>query len=255
MTAVDKCLEVLFLLGREGRPLGVREIARTLDMSPATVHRFLTSLTNYGLCSKTEDGLQYQLGFGCVDLAQAVTGNIEIARLGGPIAYRLRDVTGETVTIQIRTGRSQVCVLEAEGLHELRRRVGLGRKMALHAGASGRAILAFLPEAEIDAYFAEPLVPIGPNTITDEEELRRVLDECTRTGYAVSYQESVVGVGGIAVPIRSARSQVTASLSVSGLASRIRDELETSLPELLAASAALSAALGEPRFDQQRMSS
>jgi IclR family acetate operon transcriptional repressor len=245
MSSVDKALQVLLLLGRESDPIGVREIGRRLSMSPPTVHRLLATLASYDLVAQVEGRSEYRLGLACLDLGRAALGGTELARVAPQIAERLRDETEETVTVQVPVGDEQVCVVEAEGLHELRRRVGVGRRVPLHAGASGRAILAFLPEAEIERYLVGPLAEVGPNTLTDAERLRARLEETRRKGYAMSHQETVVGVAAASVPIFGEDAQVAGSMSVSGPEARMGPDLETRIvPLLVEAGRSLSSKLG-----------
>jgi DNA-binding IclR family transcriptional regulator len=245
MSSVDKALQILLLLAREPGPLGVREIGRRLGMSAPTVHRLLTTLGMYDLVQHVNGRSEYRLGWACLGLGRAVLNGTEFARAAQDIARALRDGTEETVTGQVHVGGEQVVVVEAEGLHELRRRVGVGRRIPLHAGASGRAILAFLPSEEVERYLAQPLAKIGPNTITDPTELRARLAEVHRLGYATSFEESVTGVGAASVPIFGDDGRVAGSLSVSGPETRIGLDLEQRIvPLLMDAGEALSKALG-----------
>jgi DNA-binding IclR family transcriptional regulator len=245
VSSVDKALQVLLLLGRETEPLGVREIGRRLSMSPPTVHRLLATMATYDLVQQVNGRSDYRLGFACIALGRAALGGTELAAVASEVARDLRDLTKETVTAQIRRGSDQVVVVEAEGLHELRRRVGIGRRMPLHAGASGRAILAFLPPKEIEEYLAGPLKKVGPNTVTDPKALRRRLDEDRKLGYTSSHQETVVGVAAASVPIFGPDARVVGSLSVSGPEARLGAELERRIvPDLIRAGNLLSRALG-----------
>jgi len=245
MSSVDKALKVLLLLGSESEPLGVREIGRRLDMSPPTVHRLLTTLAAYGFAQQIDGRREYRLGWACLDLGRAVLAGTDIYRVGPPVALRLRDATTETVTIQVPAGHDQVCIFEAEGLHEVTRRVGVGRRMPLHAGASGRAILAFLSEAEIEAHLQSGLPRVGPNTVTDRAVLRRLLDDTRRTGLTRSHQESASGIAAVSVPVFHADGRVAGSLSVSGPEARLSDEVLDGInPVIIDSGIALSRELG-----------
>jgi DNA-binding IclR family transcriptional regulator len=245
VSSVDKALQVLLLLARETTPLGVREIGRRLELSPPTVHRLLGTLASYDLVQQVNERSEYRLGWACLSLGRAVLSGTGVGQVAPEIAHRLRDATEETVTAQVRVGGEQVVVVEAEGLHELRRRVGIGRRMPLHAGASGRAILAFLSPAEIDTYLSKPLTRVGPNTVTDPDALGQRLAEVRERGYTTSHQESVVGVAAASVPIFGQDGEVAGSLSVSGPEARIGPDLEARIvPLLVEAGHDLSRALG-----------
>ena len=214
-------------------------------MSPPTVHRLLATLVNYDLVQQVEGASDYRLGFACLDLGRAALGGTEVVQVAPPIAERLRDATSETVTVQITAAGDQVCVFEAEGLHELRRRVGVGRRLPLHAGASGRAILAFLDPAAIERYLRGPLEKLAPETVTDPARLRRALEETRERGYTTSHQETVVGVAAASVPLFGQDGHVVGSISVSGPEARLASDLELRIvPLLIEAGRALSRKLG-----------
>jgi DNA-binding IclR family transcriptional regulator len=245
VSSIDKAFDILLLLSSEPRPLGVREVGRRLELSPPTVHRLLSTMLKYDLVQQTDSGSEYRLGWACLSLVRSVLSGTDLGQVAPDIARNLRDVTGETVTAQVRVGREQIVVVEAEGTHELRRRVGVGRRMLLHAGASGRAILAHLPAREIEAYLAEPLEQVGPRTQTDAAALSALLAEVRANGYAASEQESVIGVAAISVPVFRADGSVSGSLSISGPDVRMGADVRTRLiPLLQGAGRSLSRAMG-----------
>ncbi len=243
---VDRALDVLELLLATRGPLGVRDIARRLDLSPATVHRLLGSLRSHGLVVQVGDTRAYQLGWAFLDYASALLADVRLADVAGPVARNLRDRTQETVTVQIRVGADRVCIQEAEGLHEIRRRVGLGRRVPLHAGASGRAILAFLPVDEIEALLPRyEHLSLTPLTEIDGSRLRVLLDETRASGTAVSHGESVDGVSSIATPVFDAMGSVAGSIAVSGPSARwTAEEMAKHRGDLLEAGLTLSRGLG-----------
>jgi DNA-binding IclR family transcriptional regulator len=244
VTSVDKALEVLLLLGQE-RGIGVREMARRLGMSAPTVYRLLTRLAAHGLVQQVPGRPEYRLGWACLDLARNALADVGLVQIGTAVAQDLRDATRETVTIQVPAERDHICVVEVEGLDEIRRRVGIGRRMALHAGASGRAILAYMPQARIDDYVSKPMDKITATTLTDPVLLEEVLTEIRANGYAVSQSESVVGAVAISAPAFGDVGLVEGSISISGPESRLTpDVVERFTPMVVEAGRQLSERLG-----------
>jgi IclR family transcriptional regulator, acetate operon repressor len=252
VTSVDKALDVLMLLSRE-HTLGVREIARRLDLSAPTVYRLLTNLAAHDLAQQVPGTHEYKLGWACLDLARNTLADVGVVQQGPAVAKALRDQTRETVTVQIPAGRDHICVLEVEGLDEIRRRVGIGRRMALHAGASGRAILAFMPQAQIDDYLRGPLEQVSPRTVTDPAELRAKFEEIQAQGYAMSAGEAVEGAVAVAAPVFGRSGSVEASISISGPQSRLSPEVVKDFaPMVVTAGLLLSRQLGYSPIDRQR---
>jgi DNA-binding IclR family transcriptional regulator len=245
VSSAGKALQILFVLAREAAPLGIHEMSRRLNMTPPTVHRLLLVLAEHDLVQGGGRRSEYRLGSACLDLARGFLTGTGLAQAAPLVAIPLRDETGETVTAQIPIDREQACVYQAEGVHELSRRVPIGRRRPLHAGASGQAILAFMSPEEIEAYLRGKLERIGPNTVTDRTALRERLQRVRAAGVATSTEESAIGVVGISVPIFGGDGAVVGSLSISGPDARLRpDVVQHIVPSLKEAGRALSRELG-----------
>ena len=241
---VDRALDLLAVLRDSSEPVGVRDLARRLELSPATTHRLLSSLRRHGFVSQTPGTRAYHLGWGLLDYANALLRRTDLVELAAPFARSLRDETGETVTLQVPVGSDRVCVHEAEGVHEVRRRVGVGRSVPLHAGASGRAMLAFMPPAVIDAAL-EAMAPLTSRTVTDAERMRALLADTARTGLAFSAGESADGVASVATPVFDGSGSVVGSIAVSGPSERCTaEELAHYGPALLGTGSEVSTRLG-----------
>lgn len=241
---VERAFEILALLRDSAEPLGVRAISRRVGTSPATAHRLLQTLVAHDFVAQATDSRAYRLGWGWLGYAAKVLGRIDLIEVAGPLARQLRDETTETVTVQVPAGDDRVCVYEAEGLHEVRRRVGVGRQVPLVAGASGRAVLAFLPDQEIQRML-DSAVPLTSGTLTDPVRLRRLLDETRGTGIAASRGETVDGVASVAAPIFDSGNAVVGSIAVTGPSSRCDEEtLRSFIPALQQTALAVSRQLG-----------
>jgi DNA-binding IclR family transcriptional regulator len=122
--------------------------------------------------------------------------------------------------------------------------VSIGVPFPLHAGASSKAFLAFLPEAEIEAYLARGLVRLTPGTVTDPRKLRRELAEIRDRGWASSFEERQSGAASVAAPIFDHSTQPAAVVSICGPAVRFADEAQNCVALLLAATSRMSARMG-----------
>jgi DNA-binding IclR family transcriptional regulator len=213
------------------------------------VHRLLSSLMGYGFVEQDPLTRSYRLGWGLLSFSDALLRGTQLADISPPIARRLRDISGETVSVQVRSGSDRVCIFEAEGLHDVRRRVGIGSRLPLYASASGRAILAFLPGADLDRLLRGKLRAITPNTTTDLDQLRRILAVVRQTGIARSHDESVVGASAIAAPVFQAADGPVGSIAITGPSPRWTGVDTPKLErELLRGAAELSERLGAREF-------
>ena len=101
--------------------------------------------------------------------------------------------------------------------------------MPIHIGASGKAILAYLPEKEVDEILSSVTELPKDRTISDPNQLRRQLLEIRRKGYAITYGERESDTVGIASPIFNLSSDVIGSLVISVPAYRYKAKMENRL--------------------------
>jgi IclR family transcriptional regulator, pca regulon regulatory protein len=127
--------------------------------------------------------------------------------------------------------------------------LGVGTRLPAHCTSMGRALLAGLPDAELDAFLADAqLEPFTDRTITDRSRLRQAIEAVRDDGWALVDQELEIGLRSIAAPLR-AGGQTIAALNVAVAAPRVPlDELRgTILPALLETAALISTALDRQR--------
>src|SRR5215208_554515 len=220
---LDKALRILLLFGQRQPEWGVAALAREVGIPKTTVYRILRVLQQHGFLIQDLDSRRFRLGLGALELGRRAYEGIELRRVAQPVIEHLAAVSGETVLLQVLDPERQrvVCIERAQQRVGLRLILEVGATAPLHAGCSAKALLAFLPEEEIEAVIAKGLPAVTPHTITDPDELRRDLAEVRQNGYAVSFEETDLGVAGISVPVRDHLDRVIASLSISGPITRI----------------------------------
>ncbi|MDA8047468.1 MAG: IclR family transcriptional regulator [Actinomycetota bacterium] len=242
---VERAADVLLLFGAARGPLlGVTEIANALALSKPAVHRILASLRNKGLITVDEGTRKYSLGPAMVCLGLAYLDKLDVVRLAGPELASLSQATDETATLSVRTGWTRVYVDQVTPDREVLMAVQIGVPYPLHAGASSKAFLAFLPEAEIERYLHEPLAKVTPATRVDVPSLRTELEEIRRRGFARSEGERQPGAGSVAAPLLDHRDRPLAVISVCGPAERLAAEVDHCVERLLVVAARISARLG-----------
>jgi DNA-binding IclR family transcriptional regulator len=203
---------------REDGPWGVREIAKGVGMNPSTVHRLLGLLEEEGLVRQDDPGGGYELGTALLRLAWTASGAHTVRSVALPHMRELAEASGETVTLGLYDpDRRQTCVLAAiESDAPFRYVTELNEWRDVHTGASGRAVMAFLPEDERHAIVERTrLAPATEHTITSPEELERVLAEVRERGYAFSQEERRLGGVGIAAPVFGPGGRIVGEVGVS----------------------------------------
>jgi DNA-binding IclR family transcriptional regulator len=197
----DLSLAVLLTLREEG-PMTAPALARALSLNRTVLHRLLTTLQQRSFVIR--EGGTYALGPTLVRLAEGVKPRLRAAATAAMTT--LSREMGETVVLHIAEETDAVVLHQVLGTHHVVRvEHQIGSRHPLTRGASGRAILAFMPPDAINA-----LVPAGD----DGEALRRQLEGVRQLGYAVSHDELQLGVAGLAVPVRDAGGSPVGSIAI-----------------------------------------
>jgi DNA-binding IclR family transcriptional regulator len=219
--SADRVADVLLLFAQTDRPLGVSEIARTLVLSKAVVHRILQSLTTRSLTWAVPGESTYILGPAATTLSMKAWSQLDLRSLAAPILRKLRDDTRETTTLSVLVGHQRMYLDQYESPQEVKMVVDLGPRFPLHSGASSRAILAHLPQPVIDNAVAQ-LQEIRPNL--DVADYQKGLADIREVGYAVSLNERGTGAASIAAPFFDTAGNVLGSISSSGPVFRYGEE-------------------------------
>lgn len=242
--ATERVADVL-LLFTDGPPtLGVTRVSRELGLSKAVVHRILQSLTARGLIAYDPAVREYRLGPAAAALGSRALRDSDLRTAALPFLAELRDRLHETVTISAKVHGGRVYLDQVVGTHEITMSVELGRRFPLHAGSSGKCMLAHSDPDEVDRLLAGELVALTTSTPTDPAELRAELDRIRERGYAASAGERQADAGSVAVPVFGPGGLVGA-VSVCGPRFRVTDEfVAVTAPRLIETAGRITARLG-----------
>lgn len=218
--SADRVADVLLLLTEGASSVGVSEVARELSLSKAVVYRILQSLVSRGFVLGDRTTRGYQLGPAAVALGARALRDVNIRRAARGPLQRLRDEAGETTTLSQRLGMFRVYLDQYVSRHEIKMTIEVGRRYPLHAGASSRAILAFLPVETVDEVVAAGLSALTSDTVTDAGVLRERLAATRVSGVAVSRQERQDGAASVAAPVFNIDGDAVGGISLCGPASR-----------------------------------
>lgn len=243
--AATRVADVLLLFVGGPNTLGVSEIARELGLSKAVVHRILQSLTSRSLVGVDPITRGYRLGPGAIALGARALRDFDLRAAARPTLRRLRDLTGETTTLSMLLEGSRLYLDQYESPREIKMTVPLGRPFPLYAGASGRAMLAFLPDQTVEHLIAAGLERMTSETILDPDELRRCLAATRASGFATSRGERQDGAGSVAAPVFGVDGEVMGAISVCGPVSRFDGAaVDRYVPLVRSAAAEISRSLG-----------
>ena len=217
LQTVERATEIIEVLS-ELDGAGVSTIAEHLDISVSSAHSHLATLHETGFLFKEEG--QYHLSYRFLHLGEYVRNSSDLYRYGRSEADKLADETGHHVHLFTEENGVGINIYEARGEHAKEydyQSLKLQRGEPLHISASGKAILATLPEEEARARIRQHgLEPYTANTITEETALFEELDQIREQGYAVNDEEEIVGYCAVAAPIQTESDVAIGSISVAG---------------------------------------
>ncbi|RLM53676.1 IclR family transcriptional regulator [Halobellus sp. Atlit-31R] len=201
---------------------GVTELADGLDIAKSTVHGHLTTLRDRGFVVKR--GQQYHLGLQFFEYGQYVRSQLDIFQSGMFAVDRLEAETGEMSWLVTHQNGKAIYVYGRGGENDINVNTILGTKVHMHCHSGGKAILAYLPEDEVERIIDRHGLPERTtNTITDREQLYADLDQIREQGYALNLSEDLEGIQAIGVPLL-VDGEVQGALSVAGPAHRMTRE-------------------------------
>lgn len=234
--SATRTLDIIEYVVASGRALVAQEIATALGIPVSSLSYLLSTLVEREYLVR--DGRRYSAGPGLARL-QASDRGFTLADRAAPLVRTLRVQLNETTSFFIRDGWEVEAIVTESSEQALRYSVPQGRRLPMHALASGKALLGALDDAELDRYFRESeRGKFTPSTVTDEKTLRRQIREARKTGYAMTDEEFSLGIVGIARLVLM-NGEPVGSLSVAVPKVRFTDDLHARVADLLDRTAGL----------------
>ena len=240
-----RVIDVLMLFTDGPDELGVSRIARELGLSKAVVHRILQSLVARGMVAFDQPSRLYRLGPTATALGARALRGSDLRAVAAEPLRRLHERTQETVTLTALVPGGRAYLDQIVSTHEVKMTVELGRRFPLHAGSSGKCVLAFLPPERRERVLGEDLPALTGSTHTDTVALRAELAAIRELGYASSQGERQADAGSLAAPLFGLDGDVRGSVSMCGPRSRFTpDFINSCAPDVLQTAHDISLALG-----------
>lgn len=198
-----------------GRPrLTVTDAARAAGLSRATARRCLLTLTELGFLAF--DGKHYAPTPRMARLGASYLEAAPLPVLARPHLAAARDALGESVSLAVLEDGWSVFVARAEAERIVSTGVRLGARVPAHCCATGRVLLAALPDAEVDRYLAQAdLTRRTARSVDDPDRLRAIVRAARAEGVAFADEEIELGLRALAIPVRDATGATVAAMSAS----------------------------------------
>lgn len=235
LRSVARAIEVLFFVAETDAGRTAKETSLALDIPIGTAYHALNTLAARGMVSK-DAGHRYRLGSRVGVLADAFARQLTPAEnLLGPL-HELAESTDESAHLVGWRHDDVVVLASVEGTQAVRvSGVHTGQAGNAHARASGKALLAWAPSKQREAYLRKhELTALTPHTITDRQALLAELERIRARGYAIEDEEFAEGAACLAAPIIDG-GVVIGAYSLSAPAERFRRNKKRLTQAVLAA--------------------
>lgn len=231
-STVIKGLNILETMIAAENPIGATEVARLCDMTKSNAHRMLKVLEAEGYLIQSFDNKTFAPSLKVWELGNTIISRLHFVKEAQSILRWVADEIGEAVHLALYDSQDAVTISQIESRHAVRAFTEVAGRAPAYAVATGKSMLAFQPESEVESV-CKRLRPITPNSIIQPQILRDQLDQIRQTRVAINNEEWRTGVRGLAVPILDANNVSVLSVGICGPSNRVVPELDAMHGNLL----------------------
>lgn len=217
--AVDQAARVLLCLAKSrSSKMTLTEICNSVGIHKSKGYAILNTLMKFGFVRKEPEGKTYSLGLGLISLSRKVLDGLNFGEAVTPFLERLSRKTHSTALFSlIGDDEHAFVVAKQEADHNIGMTTRVGHRFVVTEGAAGKAIFAFLPEAQRQKVLSEkPLRFHGGENRFDRTRLGREIKECRRVGYAVDLGDSFTGINIVAGPAFDSHNTLLGCIFIMG---------------------------------------
>lgn len=224
MGSANHTLSIINFLINSEEPKKLTEISRTLNISASTAFRILSSLESSEWIGRDHVTKKYKVGIHLLELAMSLISKIDLRNASLPFLEQLNSKVNENVLLSARVGLERIYIEQIQSHHELQHKADLGKRLPLWLGSTGKAMLAYLQNNEIemviDGLKASGVSLFASGKVIDIDKLREELTRIRKQGFSISCEERVSGINSVAAPIFNHDHRVAGAISTGGPLSR-----------------------------------
>jgi DNA-binding IclR family transcriptional regulator len=244
-SAILRAFRILEALGEFDEPPQLAGLAQAVKLPKPTVLRILATLEHAGLVCREPDSKRYSFGERINGFAGKVLLSSPVRSPRHAILEELVEQVGETCNLAIPSGAYAQYVDRVEVPSSIPVKFGPGSRVPLHASASGKIFLGYMPRRGRERFLAQaPLIAHTPNTLVEPARIAADLAAVRQNGFAVDNGEFLRGVSCVAVPVRNGDNKVVAAVAVTAPQERASlGQMIECLPAMRSAAQALAATI------------
>jgi DNA-binding IclR family transcriptional regulator len=230
--AVERALDVLQCFTSQSPELTMSQISSRIGINKSTVHRLLSTLERKRFVERDPSTGLYKPGLRLLQIASLAMEQNDLRRLAAPFLQDLCNQFRENVNLSLLDGADVVYLGVVESSQRVKLAAIPGQRLPAFCTASGKAILAFLPEENVKRILERGMPAYTQHTLASPEIFWEDIRHVRELGFAIAEQEFEDGINAVAAPICN---QPIASISIAGPAYRLTRERMLEIgPDLLA---------------------
>lgn len=221
-TAVRRALAILEAVAARETGLTNSEISRKLTIPKSSASYILRTLESCGYLRRDPDTGRYLLGLKVWGLSRGVHSGADVKEASASALRRLVDRTDLTAHLAVLDRGEAVYLDKVEPHTFVRMDTWVGRRMAVNATGVGKALVAYLTDADLEAVLRERgFARRTPKTITSRQKFLRELQKVRERGYALDDEENSLGARCVAAPIFDGSGRAVAAIGLTGTTTQI----------------------------------
>jgi len=234
--------------------LSVKQLIELTGLTRNRVMRLCGTLEKGGYLIQDLEARNFRLGFQIMVLGKAFEKSYNLINIARPILKELVQHTGESASLYVLEGTHRLVLAREEGTQAIRYSVAEGQRLPIHAGASGKTILAFSPEEVMRRLInKKKLTRFTPRTVTDPVLLEAELVKIRSNSYAFSQSERAMDAASLAAPVFNHENRLIGAISIGGPVTRFTvNNRPGYLEQVLKAAMRLSMRLGWKKSNDGR---
>lgn len=222
---LKRAISVLELLGKHGDGMTLSEIAEVLSVPKNSIFRITSTLLDSGYLLRNNDK-KFVLTRKLLAIGSSAVSEYSLVEKSFESMCQLRDLVQETVLIGTIAQNEFIVMEQAVGKHAFKFMLDIGSRLSLHTAAPAKAILAYLPEEQLEKFLnVMNFKQFNQRTITTATDFRSALETVRKHGYAIDHAEELDGVHCIGAPVFDRYAYPVASIWTTGPSERLPESM------------------------------
>lgn len=215
MKSLRSALRVLMAFCEEQQDFGVGELAEQCKLSKSQVSKVLSTFAEFGLLTQSPESRRYQVGARLYALGSRYLNFDVLCRSAMPVMRDLVETTGHSARLSVLDGDRVLYLLGIEGPLFVDTGWRAGTWLPVHSTSAGRVLLATMDPERARRLRPQQLPVITERTMTDLDEIDRLIEQARVQGYSMQRGETTPGLGVISAPVYGRGGQPLGTLGLA----------------------------------------